>query len=63
MALEELTEGSIVSKEQISQYGLVQSDLKVAGTLLYQKGRRRFFMEQVNGDYKIGLIYDLPELN
>ena len=62
MAIEELTEGSIISEAKISEYGLVRSGLGVAGTISYEKDRKRVFVEPVNGEYRVGVIYELPEL-
>ena len=62
ITLDELTEGSYLSEEQLKQYGFIK--LKSNGEAnLYGLGRFRFFLTRVEDNYEIVLAYELPKLD
>ena len=62
MSLDELTEGAVLTEEEISKYGLERRDLVIAGVSLYGKGRLRVPLEVTSDGYKVGPMYELPKI-
>lgn len=63
MTIETLTKGAVLTEDQISQYGLEKTDLKMSdGASQWKKGRKRVLLEPREDRYIVGLVYELPYL-
>ena len=60
MTIEALTEGAVLTEDQIKEYGL-KEEVRITGASFYTKGRRRFFLEPKEEGYLVRLAYDLSK--
>ena len=63
MGLEEITEGSVLTQSNMTEYGIEPTELKIGDESgMYRKDRTRLLLEKQEDKYFVAAVYKLPKI-